>query len=92
LVWAAFQICQSMLSGSATEEDRQAVLDQVVADNQALADVCALYAACLWDEWAAFNYEFVPAEISSIDFFHPSVQGQAGIAELTWAAGYWPAV
>lgn len=92
LVWSTFQICQSMLSSSGTEEDRQAVLDQVVADNQALADVCALYTACLWDEWAAFNYEFVPADVSSLDYFHPSVQGQASIAELTWAAGYWPAV
>jgi lysophospholipase L1-like esterase len=90
LTWSIFGICQSMLSDSNTEADRQVVVARLVADNQALAEVCAGFAACLWDNLAAYNFAFTPDDISTVDYFHPSLQGQWNIAALTWAAGYWP--
>jgi lysophospholipase L1-like esterase len=90
--WWLYRICQSLLSVSNTETDRQAVLAQTVADNQALAAVCGQYANCRWDGLAAFNLQFTPEDISTVDYFHPSVAGRNHIATLTWAMSYWPAL
>jgi lysophospholipase L1-like esterase len=88
--WSWFGICQSMLSSSNTEADRQAVVAQEQADNNALATVCAQYANCKWDNLATYNYAFKTSDISTIDYFHPSVSGQNTLAGITWGASYWP--
>ena len=88
--WWLYKICQSLLSLSDTEADRQAVLAQTVADNAALAGVCGQFANCRWDKLAAFSFQFAPEDISTVDYFHPSVIGQSHIATLTWGASYWP--
>ena len=88
--WSSFKICQSMLASTNTEADRQAVLSQEQADNAALADVCAQFVNCKWDNLATFNYKFVASDVSTIDYFHPSVSGQTHLAATTWAASYWP--
>lgn len=88
--WQSFGICQSMLSSSNTEADRQTVLSQEEADNNALATVCAQFANCKWDNLATFNYAFKTSDISTVDYFHPSVAGQNTLAGITWGASYWP--
>ena len=88
--WQSFKICQSMLSASNTEAQRQTVLSQEQADNNALASVCAQFANCKWDNLATFNYAFKTSDISTIDYFHPSVSGQNTLAGITWGASYWP--
>ena len=90
--WSSFKICQSMLASTNTEADRQAVLSQEQADNAALARVCAQFVNCKWDNLATFNYQFAASDVSTIDYFHPSVAGQAHLAATTWSAGYWPAI
>jgi len=88
--WKNFKICQSMLSASNTEAQRQTVLSQEEADNNALASVCAQFANCKWDNLATFNYAFKTSDISTIDYFHPSISGQNTLAGITWSASYWP--
>jgi len=88
--WSWFGICQSMLSSNNTEADRQTVVAQEQADNNALATVCAQFASCKWDNLATYNYAFKTSDISTIDYFHPSVSGQNTLAGVTWAASYWP--
>lgn len=88
--WSWFGICQSMLSDSNTEADRQTVVAQEQADNNALATVCAQFASCKWDNLATYNYAFKTTDISTIDYFHPSVTGQNTLAGVTWGASYWP--
>jgi lysophospholipase L1-like esterase len=88
--WSSFKICQSMLASTNTEADRQAVLTQEQDDNAALAAVCGQFANCKWDNLATFNYQFAASDVSTIDYFHPSVSGQAHLAATTWSAGYWP--
>lgn len=90
--WSAFKICQSMLASTNTEADRQAVLSQEQSDNTALAGVCAQFANCKWDNLATFNYQFSASDVSTIDYFHPSVSGQAHVAATTWGASFWPTV
>jgi hypothetical protein len=42
------------------------------------------------DPSESFSGATVEAEdISTLDYFHPSLQGQARIAEGTWRASYW---
>lgn len=88
--WAAFKICQSMLSLRNTEAQRQQVLDRVREFNAALAAVCAEFPRCRYDGGATFAFEFGAAHVSKVDYFHPSVSGEAALASTTWAASFWP--
>jgi hypothetical protein len=91
-IWSAAQICQSMLSPSNTEQDRQAVLAREQAFNQVLAEVCNQYAFCRFDDYAVFNYQFTASQVSKLDYFHPSLSGQAVLASITWQRSWWPAL
>jgi lysophospholipase L1-like esterase len=93
-VWALFGVCQSMLanpqSTAQADIDRRArVLQRDIDFNATLASVCALYTHCRYDGGAVFGTTFTTADITSRDYFHPSVSGQAKLAAVTWAAGYW---
>jgi lysophospholipase L1-like esterase len=87
--WKTYNICQSMLSTSNTEANRQTVVAQEAADNQALAAVCATFANCRWDNYAGYKFKFPVTDISSIDYFHPNLHGQNDIASVTWSASFW---
>jgi lysophospholipase L1-like esterase len=89
-VWAAAKICQSMLAATNTETQRQQVVTREKAFNQILADVCAQYPRCRWDNKAVYSYSFSTSQVSSLDFFHPSLSGQAALARVTWGASWWP--
>jgi lysophospholipase L1-like esterase len=89
-VWSTARICQSMLGATRTEAERQLVLDRERAFNQILATKCAMYPRCRWDGGAVYNYRFSASQVSTLDFFHPSLSGQAALARVTWAASWWP--
>ena len=93
-VWALFGVCQSMLanpqSTAQADVDRRArVLQRDIDFNATLQSVCALYVHCRFDDNAVFNTAFVASDITSRDYFHPSISGQAKLAAVSWAAGYW---
>ncbi|HEY8871037.1 MAG TPA: GDSL-type esterase/lipase family protein [Candidatus Limnocylindrales bacterium] len=93
--WALFGVCQSMLanplSTAQSDVDRRArVLRREVDFNSTLASVCAAYTQCRFDANALFNYAFPAADVSTGDYFHPSLYGQRDLAAVSWAAGYWP--
>ena len=89
LVWWYAQICQSMLSPFNTEQDRQFVLAREQAFNDVLAEVCSLYTMCRFDGYAVFNYPFSTGNVSVLDYFHPSLSGQAVLARVTWQRSWW---
>lgn len=89
--WALVGICQSMLAMTNTDADRQKVVAQEQADNAVLAKVCQRYANCRWDGGAVYGVQFSGADVSTFDYFHPSLAGQKRLAAVTWAASYWPA-
>jgi lysophospholipase L1-like esterase len=89
-VWAAAQICQSLLSTSNTEQERRTVALRVRDFNTVLAAVCAQYANCLYDGSTVFNFAFKASQVSTLDYFHPSVYGQTALARVTWTASWWP--
>jgi hypothetical protein len=92
-VWSYASICQSMLanplSTSQADNDRRDRVRQRVIDyNTALATVCAQYTNCRFDGNVLFNTPFELGDVSSIDYFHPSFNGQAGFAITTYGAGW----
>jgi lysophospholipase L1-like esterase len=89
-VWATAKICQSMLAATNTDTQRQQVKTREEAFNQILAEGCAAYARCRWDGGAVYNYQFSASQVSTLDFFHPSLSGQAALARITWATSWWP--
>ena len=86
IVWSTAGICQSMLSSSDTGADRQQVVTREAAFNEILSQACDRFAQCRWDGYATYNYRFAADQISTLDFFHPDLSGQAALAQLTWNA------
>lgn len=88
--WNTYDICQSMLANATSlaqedEDRRQRVRQRVIDFNTILRNVCGAYANCKYDGDALFNYEFVPTDVSTRDYFHPSKSGQKTLAEKSWA-------
>jgi lysophospholipase L1-like esterase len=94
--WAAFKVCQSLLANplstdAADVARREAVRQRNIDFNTVLYDVCALYASqCHFDGNAVFNAVFVASDVTTRDYFHPTISGQAKLASVTWGAGFWP--
>jgi lysophospholipase L1-like esterase len=90
LEWNVFGICPDMLSVDATSAQRQQIVTQEQADNQVLGSVCGTFSHCKFDNDAVYDVQFTSADVSDVDYFHPSVAGQNALAAAAWAAGYWP--
>ena len=87
-----FTPCGTMFGPDLEEADRQMARDRIVAYNAVLASLAAEYDAD--DEhhyWqytdVAFQMGFEADDVSEIDCFHPSPDGQAKLAEETWLDG-----
>jgi lysophospholipase L1-like esterase len=92
-VWSFAGICQSMLAnaGSNSSSDvarRERVRQRNIDYNTQLAQGCAAYFICRFDGNAVFNTTFVRSDVSTRDYFHPSVAGQTKLANVTWAATF----
>jgi lysophospholipase L1-like esterase len=92
-VWSLAGICQSMLanagSNSTADNDRrERVRQRVIEYNAALREVCAAYVHCRFDGGVVFDTDFVRSDVTTRDYFHPSISGQAKLAALTWAATF----
>ena len=93
-IWAIGGVCQSMLARptstqTADVQRRARVLQREVDYNSALATICAQYARCRFDGNAVFGITFAASDVSTRDYFHPSLSGQKKLAQVSWSAGYW---
>ncbi|WP_432148394.1 SGNH/GDSL hydrolase family protein [Streptomyces sp. bgisy029] len=87
-IWS-LGVCRSMLAdaddlGPAAVARRDAVRDRVVAYNEVLRDVCAKDRRCRYDGGAVFDFRFTGTQLSPWDWFHPSRDGQARLAEIAY--------
>jgi lysophospholipase L1-like esterase len=92
-VWTIGRVCQSMLAnpGSTAAADvarRARVRQRNIDYNTQLAEVCGLFVHCRFDGNAAFSTDFVRSDVSSRDYFHPSVAGQTKLAAVSWSATF----
>ena len=88
-VWDVADICQSLLAANRSEEQRQLVRARNIEFNTVLEQECAAVVRCRFDDNAVFNFQFSIGHVSKLDYFHPSLSGQAALAEITWAATWW---
>ena len=82
-------ICPSMLADTdaldaAATERRDTVQDRVEAYNKVLEQVCATDERCRFDGGAVYDYRFGTDQLSHWDWFHPSTDGQARLAEIAY--------
>ncbi|MEU9389604.1 SGNH/GDSL hydrolase family protein [Streptomyces sp. NPDC048324] len=82
-------ICPSMLGDadaldSAATLRRNTVQKRVEEYNQVLREECGKDRRCRFDGGAVYAYRFGTAQLSHWDWFHPSVNGQARLAEIAY--------
>ncbi|MDQ0931223.1 SGNH/GDSL hydrolase family protein [Streptomyces turgidiscabies] len=82
-------ICPSMLGDpdavdTAATTRRDEVQGRVEAYNSVLEEVCATDRLCRFDGGAVFDYDFGTRQLSPWDWFHPSRNGQARLAEIAY--------
>ena len=82
-VWDAFRVCPGVLGPGADLDEAEARLR---AYNDELRRV-AEDKGWRWDGGAVFATEFAAEDVSTTDFFHPSLAGQARLAQVSWEAG-----
>ena len=81
------------------EAARQPELEPVCREwtaawNEALEEVCAEFKRCIWDDYTVFSEGFTTADVATVantptaDYFHPSVSGQAKLAEAAWSTTF----
>lgn len=91
-IWSVGGVCQSLLANPTSTQlvdvQRRAAVRQRNMDyNAQLAQVCAVFEHCRFDNNAVFNSPITMSDVAG-DYFHPSVAGQAKLASGTWAVGY----
>nr|WP_164390255.1 SGNH/GDSL hydrolase family protein [Streptomyces harenosi] len=82
-------VCPSMLGDAdavdaAATERRETVRRRVEDYNAVLREVCAKDRLCRGDGGAVHAFRFGPGQLSRWDWFHPSVDGQARLAEIAY--------
>ncbi|MGN6741893.1 MAG: hypothetical protein ACTHJL_01155, partial [Amnibacterium sp.] len=90
-LWTTLGGCTTVLgdplSTSAVTQNRLAtVRDRIDAYNGALATTCAELPRCVWDGGALNRYQPTMAQLSPLDYFHPSVAGLRELAAIEWQA------
>ncbi|MER5193037.1 SGNH/GDSL hydrolase family protein [Streptomyces sp. NPDC002755] len=82
-------LCPSMLGDAdaldaAATTRRETVQKRVEDYNSVLAEVCAKDLRCRFDGGAVYDFRFGTDQLSHWDWFHPSKNGQAHLAELAY--------
>jgi lysophospholipase L1-like esterase len=91
-VWAITGNCSSVLSPTSTPADRLFVQRRVQEYNRILQTVTQRKARQHPTKFIAFTdktytYQFTQQELSNLDCFHPSWQGQKVLSAVTWNDG-----
>jgi lysophospholipase L1-like esterase len=82
-------VCPSMLGDAealdeAATQRRDQVQTRVEAYNRVLKEVCEKDRRCRFDGNAVFDFRFGTEQLSHWDWFHPSRNGQAHLAEIAY--------
>lgn len=88
-VWSVAGVCPIMLANpsdgsTAAQERRSSVEERVDAMNRVIAEACAAAVRCTYDNGAVNEMPIAFSDLSTRDYFHPSVSGQAKISAATW--------
>lgn len=89
--WATYSICQNILGDplSMTDADiarREAVKQRIVEYNTVIETECAKRSGCSYDNGAVHGAQFQLTDLSTLDYFHPNINGQNKVTEAVWPA------
>jgi lysophospholipase L1-like esterase len=87
LFWDLFGICSPLL-GDRTDAQREDFYARWAALNESYAAIAAARPANVRFARRVMEGTFDETEISSVDCFHPSLEGQRHLADDTWADGW----
>jgi hypothetical protein len=73
-------------SGTSIAALGDSITRAVVTDNATIASVCSELTSCHFDNGAAYRVAFTTSDVTTRDYFHPSVAGQAKAATAIWTA------
>jgi hypothetical protein len=90
-VWQVAGICPSMLRFLNSAADRQRVVDRQAEFQAVLREVCDGWSNCRFDGGLIYEFRFTRDMVSRLDYFHPSLAGQATLAAETWRRSWWGA-
>ncbi len=83
--WRTTHICQSVLKADSAAAERESEsADRITDYNAALAQICAATAKCIFDHGQLHAEKFSAADVTTIDYFHPSIGGQHLLAATAW--------
>ncbi|MCU1474295.1 GDSL-type esterase/lipase family protein [Amnibacterium sp.] len=90
-LWSTLGGCTTVLGdprsdSEATQSRLATVRDRIDAYNGSLATTCATLRRCVWDGGALNRYQPTIAQLSPLDYFHPSIAGLRELAAIEWAA------
>ncbi len=88
-VWSRTGLCPTVLGSEVTWPERLQADLRLRAFNLLLEAGCEAHANCRFDGYAVYGYAFDREEVSRLDYFHPSLDGQRALAELTWSRSWW---
>jgi lysophospholipase L1-like esterase len=87
-LWAKGKLCGSLTNASSDSDGGSQRFAQVAAQitgyNEQIDDLCSQFARCIYDGGAVTSEKFDAADISDVDYFHPSTAGQQLLAATTW--------
>ncbi|GAA1467010.1 SGNH/GDSL hydrolase family protein [Microbacterium thalassium] len=88
-MWGASPSCRSLLAeadsdATADVERRAAIEETVDAYDAAIIAACDAVEQCTSDDGAVHAVRFEVEHVSAIDSFHPSIAGQAALADAAW--------
>lgn len=78
---------RSFCTPATTTSGRRALAKAIRVMNHELATACGRQPRCRYDGGAAFRIRWARSDVSSVDYFHPSISGQRKIADAVWASG-----
>jgi hypothetical protein len=81
------RVLRSFCKPATTASGRRALWKALGVLNHELKSVCARYPNCRYDGGAVFRIRWSRDDVSTGDYYHPSVAGQRKIADAVWASG-----
>ncbi len=83
-IWSMANICEPLLGSRRTQRQREEFRERWLDANAALEQAATAYPDQVFFPANLADYSFGPEHVSSYDCFHPSVEGQKLISDLTW--------
>jgi DNA-binding beta-propeller fold protein YncE/lysophospholipase L1-like esterase len=88
--WELTKECPGIMTeptseGTTAKNRRAATLAAEEGYDATMASICNATSNCQWDNGTFFKAQFVASEVSTNDYFHPSIAGQASLAAAAFS-------